>query len=106
MNRFTLSQIREANGNAGGLFFSRAAMRHFGDTAKSFRVIDLGASGIFLERLTAMRDRDGRDMGGIGKLYEFEPSTGRIWAISADRHALLLSANVQAFANLFLSGVR
>ena len=75
--RLTLSDIRAANTAAGFYFFSRDTMRAFGDTMRSFAVRRRDGM-ILIERVRPMRDRDGRSMGGVGKLYRFDPATGGV----------------------------
>lgn len=77
---WTLSEVREANLSAGRHFFDRATMRAFGDTMKSFRLAKekLPDGRLILVRVRPMRDRSGRDMGGIGQRRPFDPRTGEI----------------------------
>ena len=76
-DKWTLADIREANMRAGHHFFERSAMRFFGDTMRSFAVRHRDGK-VLIERVRPMRDRDGRNMGGVGKLYKFNPETGDI----------------------------
>lgn len=77
---WTLSEIRAASLAAGNHFFTRETMRFFGDTMRSFRIMDGGrpdaAGMVRFRRVRPMRSRDGSDMGGVGKVYTFNPSTG------------------------------
>jgi hypothetical protein len=47
---------------------------------RSFRIVDGGrpdAAGLVrFQRVRPMRSRDGREMGGVGKVYTFNPATG------------------------------
>jgi hypothetical protein len=74
---WTLSAIRQRHEQAGLYFFTRDTMRHFGDTMKSFSV-HCAEGKIYIVRVKAMRDSDGRNMGGIGDKRLFNPETGRI----------------------------
>ncbi len=76
-DRWTLAEIRAANERAGHCFFSRETMRFFGDTMRSFAVRHL-YDKVYVQRVRPMRDRQGRSMGGVGKLYRFDPATGRV----------------------------
>ncbi len=77
---WTLSEIRAASLAAGNHFFTRQTMRFFGDTMRSFRIVDggrLDAAGLVrFQRVRPMRSRDGCEMGGVGKVYTFNPATG------------------------------
>lgn len=75
--RWTLADIKAANESAGRYFFSRDTMRFFGDTMRSFSVRHDGGK-VYLIRVRPMRDRDGRNMGGVGQVREFNPATGDI----------------------------
>lgn len=75
--RWTLSAIKEANSDAGNFFFSRDTMKFFGDTMRSFRVQCYGGQ-IYVVRVKPMRDRSGRNMGGLGDRRLFNPATGDI----------------------------
>ncbi len=78
--RWTLADTKQANTDAGGFFFSRDTMKFFGDTMRSFAVRHAGGK-VFVERVRPMRDRSGRNMGGIGDLREFNPETGDVGPI-------------------------
>lgn len=80
--KWTMPAIREANREAGLLFFSPSTMRFFGDTLASFRCLgpDLDGTVVF-QRVMPMHSHDGKNMGGTGKLYRFDPRTSRIWGI-------------------------
>lgn len=78
---WSLAEVRARNMEAGFYFFSRDTMRFFGDTMRSFAVRNR-PDGVFIERLKPMRTRDGRDMGGVGSLYRFDPDTGHIGSVS------------------------
>jgi hypothetical protein len=82
----TLQEIRAANERAGFFFFSKKTMRFFGDTQASFVVRQFGAV-VCLERVKPMRDTDGRNMGGVGKLYRFNPETGDVRGLGDDEAA-------------------
>lgn len=82
MRKLTLSDIAEMNADGGGVFFSRATMRAFGDTRRSFAVRHMPDGSVELERVRPMRDRSGRSMGGVGKRYHVDTETGRIWVKS------------------------
>jgi hypothetical protein len=73
----TIADIRAANMEAGFHFFDRKTMSAFGDTVRSFAVRSIDGA-IYLQRIRAMRDRGGRDMGGVGKLYLVNMETGAI----------------------------
>lgn len=75
--RWTLSAIKSANEDAGLYFFSRDTMKFFGDTMASFAARYEGGQ-VYIERVRDMRDRDGQNMGGIGKRWRFDPATGDI----------------------------
>lgn len=75
--RWTLSAIKAANEDAGRFYFSRDTMKFFGDTMASFAVRYEGGA-IYVERVRPMRDRDGRNMGGLGDRKRFNPETGDI----------------------------
>lgn len=79
--RYTLSEVKAANDRAGFYFFSRDTMRFFGDTMRSFKlehVMEDGKPVVYLVRVRPMRDRDGRNMGGVGNRRVFDPATGDI----------------------------
>lgn len=78
--RWTLAEIKAANERAGGYFFSRQTMRFFGDTMRSFSVRHEGGK-VYLIRVRPMRDRDGRNMGGVGTRYLFTPENGDIGSV-------------------------
>lgn len=75
--RWTLSEIRQANLEAGRFWFSRDTLRHFGETMQSFGVRNINGR-VFIVRVKPQRDRDGKNMGGVGKWYEFDPATGEV----------------------------
>jgi hypothetical protein len=76
-DKWTLAEIRAANERAGHYFFSRDTMKFFGDTMRSFAVRHIGEK-VYVQRVRPMRDRDGRNMGGVGDMREFNPETGDI----------------------------
>lgn len=78
--RWTLSAIKAANDKAGRYFFTKDTMKFFGDTMASFKVRCFDGK-IYLQRVKPMRDRDGRNMGGVGELREFDPRTGEIGSV-------------------------
>ena len=73
-----LSEIRAANDAAGRFFFSRATMRAFGDTMRSFAVSHGDDGTVYVRRVRPMHDRDGRNMGGVGQVRIFDWRTGEI----------------------------
>lgn len=75
--KWTLADIRAANLEVGGYFFERSTMKFFGDTMRSFAVRYIDGK-VYLQRVRPMRDRDGRNMGGVGNMSEFNPETGHI----------------------------
>ena len=77
MKRWTLSEIRQANIEAGRYFFSRATMRAFGETMRSYGVRNINGR-VFIVRTKPQHDRDGKNMGGAGKWFEFDPATGEV----------------------------
>ncbi len=81
--RYTLADIKAMNEAGGGHFFDRKTMRAFGDTMASFAVRHMADGTVELERVRPMRDRSGRDMGGVGKRYAVDLTTGRIWSRAA-----------------------
>jgi len=78
--QWSLATIKAANEKAGRYFFSRDTMRFFGDTMGSFRVRCFDGK-VYLQRVKPMRERDGRDMGGVGDLREFDPASGEIGSV-------------------------
>jgi hypothetical protein len=76
--KWTLAEIKEANTAAGQYFFSRDTMKFFGDTMRSFKVDHDDQGRVYVVRVKQMRDRDGRNMGGVGDRREFDPATGHI----------------------------
>lgn len=90
--RWTLARIKDANTRAGFYFFSRSTMRFFGDTMRSFAVRHKMVNGepvVIIERVRPERDRDGRDMGGVGDLRLFDPETGDIGSSAHTLTALI-----------------
>lgn len=73
-----LSEIRAANDAAGRFFFSRDTMRFFGDTMRSFAVSHGDDGTVYVRRVRPMRDRNGRNMGGVGQVRVFDWRTGDI----------------------------
>jgi hypothetical protein len=75
--KWTLTDVKYANQDAGQFFFSRQTMRFFGDTMRSFAVRNIGGA-VYVDRIRPMRDRSGRSMGGVGDRRLFDPATGHI----------------------------
>lgn len=79
---WTMAGIRQESLERGGHFFSPQTMRAFGDTMASFRIVRGGqpdsAGMVHFRRVRPMHAKDGRAMGGVGKLYEFNPETGTV----------------------------
>jgi hypothetical protein len=71
--RWTMADIRDAS---TGHFFDRKAMRGFGDTMRSFAVVDGGKPGpdglVTFRRVRPMTDSRGVNMGGVGKLSNID----------------------------------
>ena len=68
----TMSEIRAADIAAGGHFFDRVTMRHYGQTMRHFRLLAAKCQqcpdGILFSGTSA----------GVVTVYRFNPSTGRI----------------------------
>ena len=83
---WSMSDIRATSLAKGCHFFDRKTMRGFGDTMRSFAVVDGGKPGpdglVTFRRVRPMHDSRGACMGGVGKLYRFDPATGRTWSAS------------------------
>ena len=75
--RWTLAEIKDANMEANQYFFTRDTMKFFGDTMRSFAVHHED-DRVYVVRVRAMHDRDGRNMGGVGDRRLFDPATGHI----------------------------
>lgn len=76
---WTLAEIRYVNEHQGnGLFFSRKTMKFFGDKMSNFGVRHVGG------RIIIYRKRSTDKLPG-GKEYLFDPKTGRITTLSANR---------------------
>jgi hypothetical protein len=89
--RWTLAEIRKANTEAGFYFFSRATMKAFGDTMKSFKVVHLRGK-VFIERRRepAKAPKGGRSY--IGDIRQFNPETGDIsCTLTGERFAAALN---------------
>lgn len=70
---WTIAAIKAANQAGGFYFFSRASMRMWCDTMRSFRVVCEGEC-IYVERKTARSNQIGR--------WKFDPRNGSLGAVS------------------------
>lgn len=74
--RYTISMIAELEAQAGGFYFSRGALRFFGQTRRSFKVIHADGR-VFVEAL-----RHDRALSTGISFSEFNPITCRMVVVS------------------------
>lgn len=75
--RWTLAAIKRANEAAGHYFFSRDAMRFFGDTMASFKAVCEGRD-VYVERTRKAANAETGSAATVGGRYTFHPDTGHI----------------------------
>ena len=82
-HKWTINQIAQRNQEHGWKWFDADTLRWFGDNMTYFSVVQADGK-IYVKRVKNARKKPASVPSEIGKLYLFDPETGRIVTITND----------------------